>query len=118
MLARRPRLVCYGHDDILLYTRKLILDKEFIVDKCGSIACLTEILSRGLLDLVLLCQSVPDAECKEVIEMVRAASPEVKVLVIQAAPPETCSLHSDATMEMLSGPHALVHEVHALLGGQ
>jgi DNA-binding NarL/FixJ family response regulator len=101
---------------MLLTTRKLILDREFLVDRCEEIACLTEILSRHSLDLVLLCQSVPDKECEEVIEMVRAASPEAKVLVLQAGHPASCSLHSDAAMEGLDGPPALLHEIHALLG--
>jgi hypothetical protein len=101
---------------MLLTTRKLILDREFLVDRCEEIACLTEILSRHSLDLVLLCQSVPDKECEEIIEIVRAASPEAKVLVLQAGHPASCSLHSDAAMEGLDGPPALLHEIHALLG--
>jgi hypothetical protein len=101
---------------MLLYTRKLILGKEFVVDRCESIACLTDILSRRPLDLVLLCHSVPDAECEEIIGLVRTASPEVKVLVIRAFPPASCSQHADATMQSLTGPDALLREVHALLG--
>jgi DNA-binding NtrC family response regulator len=101
---------------MLLFTRKRILDKEFHVERCESIPCLREVLSRGLLDLVLICQSVPDAECEEIIEMVHEASPETKVLVMQASPSGSCSLHSDATMENLEGPPALLHEIHELLG--
>ena len=101
---------------MLLYTRERILDREFFVDRCDDIACLAELLSRCSLDLVLICQSVPDKECEEVIEMVRAASPEVKVLVLQAGHPGSCSVHSDAAMESLDGPPALLHEIHALLG--
>jgi DNA-binding NtrC family response regulator len=101
---------------MLLTTRKLILDREFQVDRCEDIACLTEILSRYSLDLVLLCQSVPDKECEEVIEMVRAASPEAKVLALQAGNHGSCSVHSDAAMEGLDGPRALLHEIHSLLG--
>jgi DNA-binding response OmpR family regulator len=101
---------------MLAYTRKLILDREFLVDRCEDIACLTEILSRCPLDLVLICQSVPDTECAEVIEMVRTASPKVKVLVLQAGQQGSCSVHSDAAIENLDGPPALLHEIHALLG--
>ena len=101
---------------MLLYTRKLILDREFVVDRCENLACLTETLSRCSLDLVLICQSVPDAECEEVIEMVRTASPKAKVLVLQAGQPGSCSVHSDAAVEILDGPPALLHEIHALLG--
>ena len=101
---------------MLLYTRERILDREFVVDTCEDLACLTETLSRCPLDLVLICQSVPDAECEEVIEMVRTAWPEAKVLVLQAGQPGSCSVHSDAALEALEGPPALLHEIHALLG--
>jgi DNA-binding NtrC family response regulator len=101
---------------MLLYTRKLILDREFVAERCNTLAGLTEILSRGHLDLVLICQSVPAAECEEVIEMVRAASPEVKVLVMQAGHPASCSVHSDAAMESLEGPPALLEEIRGILG--
>jgi hypothetical protein len=96
--------------------RKLILDREFVAERCDTLTGLTEILSRGPLDLVLICQSVPDAECEEVIDIVRAASPEVKVLVLQAGHPGSCSVHSDAAMENLEGPPALLEEIRGMLG--
>jgi hypothetical protein len=40
----------------------------------------------------------------------------VKVLVLHESFPGICSVHSDATMESLEGPPALLHEIHALLG--
>ena len=116
MTSRHLRVLCYGHDELLLYTRKRILDGEFHVEGCRDLAGLTEVLSRGPVDLVLLCQSVPDAECEEVIERVRAESPKVKVLVLHESISGSCSSHSDATMENLEGPPALLHEIHVLLG--
>ncbi len=116
MEARGLRVLCYGHDEMLLYTRKLILDKEFDVERCSKLAELNGILARGPLDLILMCQSVPDAECEEVIERARAASPAVKVLLLHENSEGSCSVHSDTTMEGLDGPLALLHEIHALLG--
>jgi hypothetical protein len=115
-MPARARLLCYGHDEMLLYTRKLILDREFLTEKCDTLAGLAEILARGPLDLVLMCQSVPDAECEEVIELVRRASPDVKVLVLEVGQAGSCSLHSDAALENVAGPSALLHEIYALLG--
>jgi hypothetical protein len=116
MASGRPRVVCYGHEEMLLHTRKLILEREFLTERCETLAGLTEILSRGHLDLVMICQSVSDAECEEVIEMVRAASPEAKVLVMQAGHPASCSVHSDAAMGNLEGPRALLEEIRGILG--
>jgi DNA-binding NtrC family response regulator len=101
---------------MLLYTRMLILEKEFLVERCENLAGLTEILSRCSLDLVLLCQSVPDAECEEVIDKVRAVSPRTKVLAMHGFLGGSCAVHSDADMENLDGPPALLFEIHALLG--
>jgi DNA-binding NtrC family response regulator len=116
MISTSPRLLCYGHDEMLLWTRQLILDREFFVEKCDTLAGLTEILARGPLDLVVMCQSVPDAECEQVLKMVRVASPEVKVLVLEAGHSGSCSPHSDAAMDNMEGPRALLREIHTLLG--
>lgn len=116
MIPTNRRLLCYGHDELLLYTRKLILDHEFFVEKCDTLAGLRDVLTRGPLDLVVMCQSVPDAECEQVVEMVRSASADVKVLVLEAGQSGSCSVHSDAAMENVEGPRALLHEIHALLG--
>lgn len=116
MKSRPPRLLCYGHDAMLNYTRKRILDNEFLVERCEDLAGLAEVLSRGPVDLVLLCHSVPDWECEAVIEKVHAESPEAKVLVLHESMPGACSVHSDASLESLEGPPALLHEIRVLLG--
>jgi hypothetical protein len=115
MESGRIRLVCYGHDDMLLFTRQRILAREYAVQTCSSLARLGEVLVQGPVQLVVLCQSVPDWECDEVIELSRAAWPEVKVLALHEAVLGECSTHSDGTIASLEGPPALLHEVHALL---
>jgi hypothetical protein len=115
MASHRCRLLCYGHDDMLLYTRKRILDGYYAVELCDEVAGLQAILAGGPLDLVVLCQSVPDWECEAVIELARAASPGVKILTLHEGARGECSAHSDRTMENLEGPPALLHEIHALI---
>jgi hypothetical protein len=115
MLYRRPRLLCYGHDEMLQFTRKRILEREHEVETCDELARLPEILAEGPLQVVVLCQSVPDWECDEVMELSRAAWPAVKVLVLHEAPAGQCSAHSDCTMDNLEGPPALLHEIQALM---
>jgi DNA-binding response OmpR family regulator len=110
-----PRLLCYGHDEVLLYTRKKILERDFYVETARTLNDLEDVLARGSVQVAVVCHSVPDAECQEMIERLRVESPEVKVLVLQATSPETCSEHSDRTMESLQGPPALLSEVHELM---
>lgn len=111
----RPRLLCYGHDDLLLYTRKKILEREFSVEICTHVSGLGEVLARGRVDIAVVCHSVPDAECEEVMHRVREHSPGVKVLVLYEAVQEFCSDHSDKTMECLEGPSRLIDDVRALM---
>jgi hypothetical protein len=115
MESRRARVLCYGHDDMLLYTRKRILDREFSAEICDQLAKLPEFLARGPVDLVVLCQSVPDWECDAVIELSRAAWPGVKILTLHDSTLGECSAHADRTMENLEGPPALLHEIRALV---
>jgi hypothetical protein len=116
MEYRRHRLLCYGHDDMLLFTRKCILERDFSAEICSGLTRLVEMLAQGPVQIVVVCHSVPDWECEQVIELSRAAWPEVKILALQEGTPGECSVHSDGTMENLEGPPALLHEVHALLG--
>lgn len=110
------RVLCYGHDPMLLLTRRWILEKEFCVENCSSLSQLAEMLGQGQVDLVLVCQSVPDSECDEVIELARSAWPAVKTLVLQESAHGVCSTHSDMAMENLGGPPVLLQEIHTLLG--
>jgi len=109
------RLLSYGHDEMLLFTRKRILEREYWVETCDGLCGLEEVLVKGPFQLALLCQSVPDAECQEVMWRVRAAWPEVKVLVLRESIAGVCATRSDHTMDSLEGPPALLHEIHALL---
>jgi DNA-binding response OmpR family regulator len=115
MASSRPRLLCYGHDEMLLFTRKRILEREHCVETCERLCDVEEVLAKGPFHIAVLCQSVPDAECKEVMRRVRAAWPEIKVLVLQESTVGVCSLRSDHTMDSLDGPPALLHEIHVLL---
>jgi DNA-binding response OmpR family regulator len=109
------RLLSYGHDEMLLFTRKRILEREYWVETCDRLCDLAEVLAKGPFQLALLCQSVPDAECQEVMRRVRAAWPEVKVLVLRESIAGICATRSDYTMDSLEGPPALLHEIHVLL---
>jgi hypothetical protein len=100
---------------MLLFTRKCILDAEFSVEICSELARLTKLLASDPVQVMVLCHSVPESECEEVIKMSRAAWPGVKILTLQESDLGECALHSDKTMECLDGPPALLHEVHALL---
>jgi DNA-binding NtrC family response regulator len=115
MASALPRLLCYGHDDMLLFTRKRILGREFRVDVCTRISDLDALLAAGPVDIAVVCHSVSDAECEEMMHRLREHSPGVKVLVLYESMPDLCSSHSDESMENLEGPSSLLHKVHELM---
>jgi DNA-binding NtrC family response regulator len=115
MASALPRLLCYGHDEMLQFTRRKILEREFVVEMCAQISALDAILAKGRIDIAVLCHSVPDAECQEVMHRLREHSPAVKVLVLYETMPEICSSHSDESMENLEGPSSLLHKLHELM---
>lgn len=114
-MSSLPRLLCYGHDDLLLFTRCKILEREFFVETCSQISGLEPILARGPVDVAVICHSVPDAECQEVMHSLHEHSPAVKVLVLYETVPEVCTEKSDKTMESLDGPSTLLEDVRALM---
>jgi DNA-binding NtrC family response regulator len=110
------RLLSYGHDEMLLFTRRRILEREYWVEACDRLCDLEEVLAKGPFQLALLCQSVPDAECQEIMQRVRAAWPEIKVLVLrESIVGVRTTTRCDHTMDSLEGPPALLHEIHVLL---
>jgi hypothetical protein len=115
MASSLPRLLSYGHDEMLLFTRKRILEREYWVETCDLLCDLEEVLAKGPFQLALLCQSVPDAECQEVMQRLRAAWPEIKVLVLRESMVGVRTTRCDRTMESLEGPPALLREIHLLL---
>jgi DNA-binding NtrC family response regulator len=100
---------------MLQFTRRKILEREFVVEMCAQISALDAILAKGRIDIAVLCHSVPDAECQEVMHRLREHSPAVKVLVLYETMPEICSSHSDESMENLEGPSSLLHKLHELM---
>ena len=109
------RLLSYGHDEMLLFTRKRILEREYWVETCDGLCDLEEVLAKGPFQLALLCQSVPDAECQDVTQRLRAAWPEIKVLVLRESIVGFRTTRCDHMMDSLEGPPALLHEIHLLL---
>jgi hypothetical protein len=115
-MGRRLRLICYGHEDMLLFTRKCILEREFSVELCRGLIQLDELLAQGPVHVIVMCHSVPDSECEEAMGLARAAWPEVKILTLREGDHGECPLHSDRTMESLDGPPMLLSKVHSMLG--
>lgn len=86
-MRRKPEMLCVGLDPLLNGTRRLVLERCFTVDLADSVQDAFELLKTRPFDLVLLCYSLPDDECRAAVEFIRhvrggrASRPRILALV-------------------------------------
>jgi DNA-binding response OmpR family regulator len=80
--GRKPEMLCVGRDPLLNGTRRLVLEKYFEVDLAQRVpeACL--LLKAKPFDLVLLCYSLSDEECRVAIECIDGLPARPKILAL------------------------------------
>ncbi|MBS1815349.1 MAG: hypothetical protein JSS87_10775 [Acidobacteria bacterium] len=83
-MAQRLEILCYGHDQTLLDTRRMILQSSFRVETASSLAELAHL--GGVMDvaLIVICHTVPEEECRRVMQISGALWPKSGVLSVQA----------------------------------
>lgn len=110
------RIVIFGHDETLLQTRKWVLEKRFPVETAKNLRSLSKIIQERRIDLVMLCYSLTSEECDQVIDLLRAASPETRVLnLLDSADRSRCAA-GHPTCSPLDGPELLIKSAQAMLG--
>ena len=78
----RPRILSIGDDPVLLYSRRLVLERDgYLVATLRSNALLDEAQLRGF-DLVLLCHSIPDRVVGHILEILCRVTPRTPVLLV------------------------------------
>lgn len=68
----KPTLLCAGHDVMLNRTRRMILEKCLSVKTANTEAEAIALLLGEHFDLVLLCYSLPDEECRRIVQAVHS----------------------------------------------
>lgn len=81
--VQQRAVLSYGHDEMLLFTRQQIIAAAGIPVFSVTNAAQFRVMMRYLRPrVVLLCQSLPDAECARAVDLVHESSPWSKVLVM------------------------------------
>jgi DNA-binding NtrC family response regulator len=87
-------ILIFGHDAILLETRRLILEKAGFQVRIATEATETlQILVREPIDLFILCQSLPLNECVPILKTAHTLRPDMENLVLGGG--ETLGLSAD-----------------------
>jgi CheY-like chemotaxis protein len=114
-MAEKPELLCLGHDPILNRTRRLVFEKCFVVTLAHSVPEAISLLSRQRFDLVLLCYSLTDEECREAVERIHDLSAPSKILALAEAR-ERLLLGAQDEEFLSGGPAELLQKAVAMAG--
>lgn len=105
----RARILCIGDDPALLYSRRLVLERDgYLVASLRSEAVIDDAQLRGF-DLVMLCHSIPDKVATHILEIVWRLAPETPVLLVSGPDSPSCSGPHQVTVP--ANPVALLDAV-------
>lgn len=78
----KPEILCVGHDQVLNRTRRMILQKCFEVKIAVTLSEAMALLCGQRFDLVLLCYTLADEECRTLIACVHNLPTPVRILAL------------------------------------
>ena len=111
----KPQLLCVGRDAMLNRTRRLILERCFEVSLAHNETEAIALLSGQRFDLVLLCYSLADQECKGITEVAHSLPLPVRILFL-AEGRERLLLGPQDEEFALGGPAELLKKAASMAG--
>ena len=111
------RILLVSRDLVVLQTRKLMLGAYFDVSAAGRVLEARALFGQQDFDLIVLCYTLSQDECREIVELALQRCPEAKVLVLTAA--GYAAKHVGVHRYFLAaedGPFTLVKKSAELLG--
>ena len=111
-----PQVLLVSRDAMLLQTRQLILGAFFRAKGAGRVREAEDLISTQPFDLIILCYTLSEAECRRVIQFAAAQKRRPQILILTPAgdPPEDLGT-GDAVMTE-AGPYYLLKKSAELLG--
>jgi hypothetical protein len=111
---RNSRVVCAGHDEVLLRTRQMVLASRYQAVTVLGVEQLRALPAEEMFDVVLLCHTLSAEECRRVTEIARTRWPGAKVMAI-ATEQMGCVAFADQAVQALEGPRVLFRAIDQLL---
>jgi len=110
------RILIVSRDLMVLQTRKLMLGAYFDVSAAGRVLEAKVFLADRPFDLIVLCYTLTDDDCRKILDAAHVHSPDAKVLMLTVtgyAANQASDFYSLAAEE---GPFVLVKKSAQLLG--
>lgn len=113
-------VLLYGHDEMLLLTRKLVLERAgYQVSVAQELRQVSRLLDREHVDLIVFCYSLSRTECATAGLIAKSRS-EVPILLMTECGDtgsRDCDMRevADARFDSMLGPEALIRKVDGIL---
>jgi DNA-binding response OmpR family regulator len=114
-MSNSKAILIVGRDQILLETRKQILEKAgYSVATAGSTMETEDILQNQPVNLLMLCHTLHSGQCNEVVASAKQANSKVIIVVLTAAS-RPCVEDADMVVHQMSTPQRLLDLVREVL---
>lgn len=104
-----------SRDPMLLQTRTLILGANLHTEAASGSTEAAAAMAEHAFDLIVLCYSLSEAECKTVVDVAQRQDHRPKILTLSNSRNRLCALGDD-DLSVEKGPYELVKKVSELLG--
>lgn len=115
-MCAHPQILVVSRDQMLLQTRRLILGTYFDVQSAGRVSEAGSVLSKNDFDLIVLCDTLTDAECQQIATMVEDHRPKPTLLSILGPGTKDHDRQVGRKVNINGGPLQLLKECADLLG--
>ena len=109
------QILVVSRDQRLLQTRRLILGTYFEVEAAGRISEAGSLISKRDFDLIVLCDTLSEEECRQVADLVRDKDPHPTVFSIRGPGNDSAAVPVGRRVP-LGSPLQLLKECAEVLG--
>jgi DNA-binding NtrC family response regulator len=112
-------ILIFGHDAILLETRRLILERAgFQVWIATEATEAVKVLVREPIDLFILCQSLSPDECLPILQTAHTLRPDMKNLILGGEIPDFSQDRQDTFLTTFLDPRSLISFIQNEIGAR
>lgn len=112
------RVLLYGNDEILLKTRRWILEGAgFLVFTANNFGTAISLAMTKTFHVMILCQTLSVVECNGVLVTAREVSPSMRPLIFYNENQPSPLKGREEYLEVLAPPEALISTINRMVMG-
>lgn len=111
-----PHVLVVSRDPTLLHTRQLIIGAFFDVHCAGRVSEVEALMSRYSFDLVILCYTLRDSECRAVMDLTGDLKQPPRILLLTSMGRQCDDVLAGQASMAEQGPYYLLKKCAEMLG--